>query len=314
METKAISPEAGIDHKGDVEMHEHDIDQVNVGHLALQEAHEEGIRGAIRKHPWSLLWVVFAIWQCVAVSFDGQAGSAVLSIPTFRKDYGFMDATGQYELYAKWQSAYSGGPAAGQVIGTIISGSIGDHIGRKWNFFVCYVLLFVGITIEVVSNGTANNNAVFFVGKLINGVALGLLVTTAMTYIGEVAPLALRGILTAAAAAAFTLGPLVQALITNSYGDLASSWSYKSIFVAQYGVTGIGAIIWPFMPESPTWLISKERDEKAARALKRLGEKDEELIKRVAEIKLVLEEAKQETDGVTWAEWWVLRQLSLDPC
>lgn len=277
----------------------------DVGHLALQEAHDETPMQAVRRHPRTVLWIVFAIWQCVAVSFDAQAGSAVLSIPKFRENYGFLNAEGAYELYAKWQSAYSGGPAAGQVIGTIISGSIGDYIGRKWNLFVCYILLMVGITVEVVSDKTANNNAVFFVGKVVNGVALGILVTTVMTYIGEIAPLALRGILTAAAALAFTLGPLIQSLITNTYGNLDNAWAYQSIFVAQYGVTGLAIIFWPFMPESPTWLISKGRRAKADRSLRRLGNDDEQIIKRVADIELTLEEARRETEGVTWAEWSV---------
>ncbi|KAL7418648.1 hypothetical protein Q5752_007107 [Cryptotrichosporon argae] len=292
------------EHKPDVEMHEHhgELDKNEIAHLALQEAHNETALDALRNHKWAVAWVVWAIFNCIAVSFDSQAGAAVLSIPQFRQDYGFLDSTGEYELYAKWQSAYSGGPSAGQVIGTIIGGTLGDRIGRKWNLLMCYVLLMIGVTIEVVSNLATANNAVFFVGKVINGVALGVLVTTVMTYIGEIAPLALRGILTAAAAAAFTLGPLVQSLITNSYGSLANSWSYKSIFVAQYGVTGLAALFWPFMPESPTWLLSKGRVQQAERSLRKLGETGDELVKRVADIQLTLEEARQETDGASWAE------------
>lgn len=116
-------------------------------------------------------------------------------------------------------------------------------------------------------------------------------------------PLALRGIFTGAAAIAFTIGPFIQALITNFYGDLPSSWAYKSAFVAQYGVTGIGLLVWPFMPESPTWLLLQGKDDKAIRAFKRLGEKEEEIHKHVAHIKLTLEEARKETEGATYLEW-----------
>jgi hypothetical protein len=49
-----------------------------------------------------------------------------------------------------------------------------------------YILLFIGITVETVSAQTSNPNAVFFAGKFINGFATGSLITTAMTYIGEV--------------------------------------------------------------------------------------------------------------------------------
>jgi hypothetical protein len=51
---------------------------------------------------------------------------------------------------------------------------------------ICYVLLFAGITVEVISHNQSNPNAVFFAGKLINGFAIGGLLATALTYIGEV--------------------------------------------------------------------------------------------------------------------------------
>lgn len=51
---------------------------------------------------------------------------------------------------------------------------------------VCYAILFVGITVEVVSNKTVNPNAVFFAGKCINGFAIGALLATGMIYISEV--------------------------------------------------------------------------------------------------------------------------------
>lgn len=51
---------------------------------------------------------------------------------------------------------------------------------------ICYVLLFAGITVEVISHSQSNPNAVFFAGKLINGFAIGGLLATALTYIGEV--------------------------------------------------------------------------------------------------------------------------------
>jgi hypothetical protein len=57
----------------------------------------------------------------------------------------------------------------------------------------------------------------------------------------QIAPLALRGILLALSAIAFTVGGIIITLIINSFGTLNSEWAYKSCFVAQYGVTGIVA-------------------------------------------------------------------------
>lgn len=56
------------------------------------------------------------------------------------------------------------------------------------------------------------------------------------------------------------------------------------------------------MPESPSWLVSQNKEEKAIRALRRLGEDEEGCQNRVASIKLTLDKVRQETQGVTYAE------------
>jgi MFS family permease len=162
----------------------------------------------------------------------------------------------------------------------------------------CYVLVFIGITLEVVST----TNEIFFAGKFIAGFPIGGFITICMTYIGEIVPLALRGIMTAAAALAFTLGPLIVSLVVNETGVREDRWAYRAIFVAQYGVSGIGLCIWPFLPESPWWLINKGRNEAAAKSLARLGYDRVEIEKRIAVISLTLEEVREETEGASFAE------------
>jgi SP family general alpha glucoside:H+ symporter-like MFS transporter len=56
------------------------------------------------------------------------------------------------------------------------------------------------------------------------------------------------------------------------------------------------------IPESPWWLCSKENDERALHALRRLGYTHGEDDKRLAVIKLTLEEVRRETEGVTYLE------------
>lgn len=43
----------------------------------------------------------------------------------------------------------------------------------------------VGITVEVIANNAADPNAVFFAGKFINGLAIGGLITTVMSYVSD---------------------------------------------------------------------------------------------------------------------------------
>jgi len=128
------------------------------------------------------VWLVFAIFVILITSFDNQVGGTVIGIPKFRQDYG-SPFKGDYVLPAEWQSAYSGGPTASSVIGSLGAGYIGDRIGRKLMYLVAFIFVFVGVTLEVVSHGS---NEIFFSGKFINGFAVGAFITTSMTYIGEV--------------------------------------------------------------------------------------------------------------------------------
>jgi len=102
--------------------HVEDVHQMGKsGQYANQIEHEETALGALRGHPWANLWIVYAIWVLVACSFDSNASSSILGIPKFREDFG-SPYGGTFVLPAKWQSAYSGGPAAATVIGAFACG------------------------------------------------------------------------------------------------------------------------------------------------------------------------------------------------
>ncbi|KAL0934641.1 MFS hexose transporter [Colletotrichum truncatum] len=268
-----------------------------IGHAATAEDHEETALQAIKNKPWAFVWCVYAIYVLVLTSFDNQAGGSILGIPQFRQDFG-SEYNGDYVLPAKWQSAYSGAPVASAVIGSLGAGYVADIIGRKWTYLLSYVFIFTGITLETIST----TNEIFFAGKFIAGFPIGAFITVSMTYIGEVAPLALRGIMTAAAGIAFTIGPFIVSLILNATGTRNDRWAYRAIFVSQYGVSGLGFLILFFMPESPWWLVNKGQMQKAARSLSRLGYDDVEVEKRLSIITTTLSEVRKETESASFAE------------
>ncbi|WVF72547.1 hypothetical protein IAT40_007364 [Kwoniella sp. CBS 6097] len=246
-----------------------------IAHLADQEQHDQTAWQALTENKWNTLWIFYAIWCSMAEAFDHTAAGSVISIPSFRQDYGYY-YNGGYVLPAKWRSAYSGGPAAGLIFGTLLC-VLGDRIGRKWFAAFNYALFLIGITVETISNTQKDPKAVFFDGKFINGFAIGGMLPTALTSIGEIAPLKIRGVFTVAGSIPFALGGILV-------------------------VTFIGAIFLPLMPESPVWLISKGRDEAALRSLRRLGWNQERQERMVANIKLTLKQAEKKTAGATYLD------------
>ncbi|EON95830.1 putative mfs hexose transporter protein [Phaeoacremonium minimum UCRPA7] len=222
----------------------------------------------------------------------------VLSIPEFRKDFG-REYAGNYVLDADWQSAFSGGPIASSIVGTFGAGYIADKIGRKPLMIGSIAVSFAAIALEFV----ATTNAMFFGGKFINGFVTGIILSVAVTYIGEVTPLALRGIFTCLTALMMTIGPLTSAIIVNYTGNSPTRWAYRAVFCAQFGFAGVSAIFAPFVPESPVWLISVDKDDRATKALQRLGYTNPvDLAMRVSQIRTTLQEAKAEVAGATYLD------------
>jgi hypothetical protein len=84
------------------------------GHAAQQEDHNKSKWEAIKENPINFLWALYGAWALVVIAFDSQAGGIVISIPEFRKNYGYA-FDGGYVINAGWQSAFSGGPAASSV-------------------------------------------------------------------------------------------------------------------------------------------------------------------------------------------------------
>ncbi|KAF6803338.1 MFS hexose transporter [Colletotrichum sojae] len=194
---------------------------------AVAEDPNIGKWAAIRQNPRAFAWAVFAAWQILLVSYENQAAGLVVGIPRFRQDFGSY-RNGGWVLPPAWQGAHSGGP-----------------IGRKRTVMGALVVSFASITVQVL----ANTNPMFFGGKFLNGFAVGTLKAVSTTYIGEVAPLPLRGLMTCLIGLGYTIGPFAVSLTLNSTGTFDNAWAYRAVFVPQYSVAAISAIFVFFMPE-----------------------------------------------------------------
>ncbi|KAJ9604604.1 hypothetical protein H2200_010718 [Cladophialophora chaetospira] len=254
--------------------------------------------GTVHQYRWALTWCFYTLWCVLANNYAKTAGQSVLGIPQFRKDFGSA-FKGNYVLSAKWQSAYYGAPQAASVTGALITAWIADKMGRRIALGFIFSVRFVSITLEYIST----TNEVFFAGRFLGGFSTGGTNSICMAYIGEITPLPLRGILTASVPISLILGALSSALVVNFTGDRTTHWAYRIAFVSGYGFMAITALILPFMPESPWWLASHGKEDRAITALQKIGyTTGDDAALKLAEIKRVLAKTNEETSGATYAE------------
>ena len=79
--------------------------------VSQTEKADETVLQAIRAQPKVFAWCIYAIFVTFLNSFDYNAAGSVISIPQFRKDFGYL-YEGEWTLEADWQSAFSGGALA----------------------------------------------------------------------------------------------------------------------------------------------------------------------------------------------------------
>lgn len=148
-------------------------------------------------------------------------------------------------------------------IGALVGGFLGEPsnkiLGRKYSL-ICYGVPFIAGWLLLAF---ANSVALLVVGRLLTGLCCGLVSGTAPTYVIEIAPPSIRGLLGTCFQVMVVIGILIAAVAGTflTWGQLAGC-SALSAFV-------MSAIMFS-MPETPQWLFSKGRSEEAESSLARL--------------------------------------------
>lgn len=143
------------------------------------------------------------------------------------------------------------------ICGAIISGYYLEYIGRKKLLFFVGFPLFIGWILLY----TAQSVTMLLLGTICMGLGIGCCEAPVISYIGEISEPHMRGSLSLFAGAAGSMGMLVIFLI-NAFSGWRNTMLISSVFPI------ISIIVLAFIPESPTWLVSKGRLAEAEKSLR----------------------------------------------
>jgi MFS family permease len=143
----------------------------------------------------------------------------------------------------------------------------GDALGRRKGIIIGAAVMILGALIQVISFKGHNATAQFIIGRVVTGFGNGMNTATIPTYQAECSKTKNHGLLICIEGGIIAFGSLIAYWIDYgcSYGSDQFSWRFPIAFQSVFAIILLLGMIW--LPESPRWLLTKDRHEDAAEVI-----------------------------------------------
>ncbi|KAK9476876.1 hypothetical protein V1514DRAFT_335440 [Lipomyces japonicus] len=202
----------------------------------------------------------FVFLLTILVSFSGflfgyDTGYISGALVAIGKDLGQEITSSQKELITSATSL-------GALLGGIIAGTLADILGRKWVTLGANTLFVVGAAVQT----GAHSVWTMIVGRFIMGWGVGIASLIAPLYISEMAPARFRGRLVILNVLAITGGQVIAYAVGAGLESIDNGWR----ILVGLGICPAVAqmVMFIFMPETPRFLVRKDRLEEARRVVR----------------------------------------------
>ncbi|XP_038119209.1 facilitated trehalose transporter Tret1 [Culex quinquefasciatus] len=143
-----------------------------------------------------------------------------------------------------------------QPIGSVLSGIILEPLGRKRSMILVNIPHIIGWLMLHFAGSLEE----MYIAAILLGLGVGFMEAPIVTYVGEICQPSIRGILTSCAGVAVMLGFFMVYLLGT-----VTTWRITAAICVSIPLATMIAIC--FVPETPMWLLSKDRKEDARKSL-----------------------------------------------
>ena len=193
--------------------------------------------------------------------FDNGWWGTVLGAQKFLCDYGSertVDGVNTCFLPTASTSAGTGVGSAGIVVGCACAIYLNEYLGRKRAILATAVISVIGVVIEMTSAIGTPRFAQFCVGKLIASISMGLAANIVPIYLSETSVPEARGFVVNMYSGIQVAGLLIASGSVYGVASRMDPSSYLIPMGLQLLAPTVMIASFPFVPESPRWLIWKE--------------------------------------------------------
>ncbi|KAG2337459.1 general substrate transporter [Suillus weaverae] len=215
----------------------------------------------------------------VCFGWDIGLIGGVLALPSFQQYFGLLSepASVRASLSANIVSVLQ----AGGFFGALFSTYFGSRFGRKPVLLASGVIYLVGSIIQStagIGTSPAVGLKVLYFSRFFGGMGVGLMSALVPTYVSECSPRAIRGRCTGSIEVAVGLGNMLAFWVNYSVSLNISpgQMQWRLPIIAQIIPGALFLFFMLFQPESPRWLVERDRYEDAAAALSYIARKDQD--------------------------------------
>lgn len=195
-----------------------------------------------------------------------------------------LTITPEFQLSGFESGMVVGAVPIGAVFGAWFASRGGDRYGRRSLILASSIIFIVG----AIVSGIAQEWPLLVAARVVIGFGIGVASAIAPVYISEVAPSDMRGRLVTFFQLAVTVGILVAYLVGLAFSDVGDGWRWMLAFGAVPAAVLFAGVL--RLPQSPRWLMMKDRHDEAADALRHVRPDGEQAIEyELEEIRISME-------------------------
>lgn len=213
--------------------------------------------GLLGMNQYQILCLVYICFGATFYGYDSGITSAVLAYEDFLVYFKLNNVTiGAFNL------AYYSACA----IGTMANFYLGNKIGRLRSIQLASVISICGIVLQTA----AQNFTMFVIGRVVGGIACGIMFAICPVYASEISPPTIRGRVGAFYSINISFSYMITEWLGLAFYFLPDNTSWRVLFGLQFlpGLAMLNGSFW--MPFSPRWLVYVGRYDEAKVVLKRI--------------------------------------------
>ncbi|KAL2846430.1 general substrate transporter [Aspergillus pseudoustus] len=243
----------------------------------------------------------------ITSGFDSQIINTVQIVYTWNKYFGDLtgemtdDGLPEYKIPSELKGFLGAAYSLGAILSLPFVPWLNQRFGRRWTIMFGSWVSLLGAILQGFSNGTA----MYCIARIILGFGIPFCIVAGSSLLGELGYPKERAILTSLFNSSYFIGQITAAAVGLGTVTIKTDWAWRIPSLLQLAPAMVQIVFVMFLPESPRYLISKDRRDEAAAILTKYhaeGDRDSvivraELAQIERTIKIELEESKQ-----TWGD------------